>query len=473
MCRSSASSDLGCARVSWCRPRPLCLAWSSVIVTRHSPFTLLAISRRGTAAGQHAPRETSGATRRTTSGGNLEEAGQEIKQLEEKDIVPLAVARTAALLRSDRVELVLREHDHPTQAQLLHGHDPRRGRRAGPHLGSRRRRPRRVPARAASARATRPSSRSGSTAPRRPLGVLRVAFSGEVVFADRERQVLATYARNLGTTISNARLYADALREAELKAWLAHHDSLTGLLNRSGMLTLSEEIEADVVLARKNKTTRELFAVLVLDMDHFKEVNDTLGHEAGNRLLQHVSHSLAQRVRRQDVAARLEGDRFAVLLRHLPDDDMVAGIVEDILRVVSDPTDLDGMRLSLECSVGYAVAPLDGDSIEELLTHADVAAGQAKQSPGSSGAGGQSPTRPGRGWRSRPTCGWPSSPAPSCFCTTSRRSTWRTGVVASVEALARWEHPERGMLSPAEFIPLAEQSGLARPFTLAVIDAAP
>ena len=441
-----------------------------VLVARHSPFTLLALPVIALLlVNMH--RGNLRKDQEDDVWRHLEEAGQEIKQLAEEDIVPLAVARTAALLRSDRVELVLREHDNPDKAQLYTGTIrglldeplPAPAPLAVPHDAFR----------------LEPLSQGeetivevGLNGPEAPLGVLRVAFSGEVVFADRERQVLATYARNLGTTISNARLYADALREAELKAWLAHHDSLTGLLNRSGLLTLSEEIDADVESARKDKTSRELFAVLVLDMDHFKEVNDTLGHEAGDRLLQHVSYSLAQRVRRQDVAARLEGDRFAVLLRHLPDDDMVAGIVEDILRVVSDPTDLDGMRLSLECSVGYAVAPLDGDTIEELLTHADVAAGQAKQSPGSS-----------RRWRAEPDTARSRMALSADMRLALESGTQlllhyqpkidlRTGAVASVEALARWEHPERGMLSLAEFIPLAEQSGLARPFTLAVIDAA-
>ena len=441
-----------------------------IIVARHSPFTLLALP----VVAPLLVNMHRGNLRRDQEDDiwrHLEEAGQEIKQLTEEDIVPLAVARTAALLRCDRVELVLREHDEPTRAATYTG--TIRGLLGEPHRASA---PGPVPHDASRLEPHRDNAETvvevGLNGPEAPLGLLRVAFSGEVVFADRERQVLSTYARNLGATISNARLYADALREAELKAWLAHHDNLTGLLNRSGMLALAKDIDAAVKVARSNKTSRELFAVLVLDMDHFKEVNDTLGHDSGDRLLQHVSASLAQRVRRQDVAARLEGDRFAVLLRHLPDDDMVAGIVEDILRVVSEPTDLDGMRLSLECSVGYAVAPLDGDSMEELLTHADVAAGQAKQSPGSS-----------RRWRSEPDTARSrmALSADMRLALESRtqlvlhyqpKVDLRTGAVASVEALARWEHPDRGMLNPAEFIPLAEQSGLARPFTLAAIDAA-
>ena len=441
-----------------------------VVVARHSPLTLLAVPVVALLlVNMHR-----GNLRRDQEDDvwrHLEEAGQEIKQLDEEHIVPLAVSRTAALLRCDRVELVLREHDEPTRATTYTGtirglnEDTQRSVAPAP-----------VPHDASRLEPRREAEGTvveiGLNGAEAPLGVLRVAFDGEVTFADRERQVLATYARSLGTTISNARLYADALREAELKAWLAHHDNLTGLLNRPGLLALSEDIDAAVLTARKKLEPRELFAVLVLDMDHFKEVNDTLGHDSGDRLLQHVSASLAQRVRRKDVAARLEGDRFAVLLRHLPDDDMVAGIVEDILRVVSEPTDLDGMRLSLECSVGYAVAPLDGDSMEELLTHADVAAGQAKQSPGSS-----------RRWRAEPDTAR-SRMALSADMRLALESgeqlllhyqpkvDLRSGVVASVEALARWEHPQRGMLSPAEFIPIAEQSGLARPFTLAVIDAA-
>lgn len=396
----------------------------------------------------------------------LEDAGRELKTLDENDIVVRAVSRAAALTHCDRVELVLRHHDEPGQVIIHRG-----GLRgvsaqtieAGP-LTLARNEGRPTPARSPGGDTVVEVTLAG---PGGGIGLLRVTFAGDVVVRERELQVLTTYSRTVASTLLNARLYADAVAEAELKAWQAGHDTLTGLPNRTGLMELSEEVEDSAA------RTGELFAVLVLNVDHFKQVNDTLGRDSGDRLLQHLSAVLADRVRRGDVAARLEGDAFAVLLRRLPDEATVDGIAQDVLRCVSEPVEHEDLRLSLESTLGFAVAPSDGATLELLLKRAELAMTHAKSSPGSS-----------RRWRSERDDQSRDRLALSADLRAALAAGDEvllhyqpqvdlvTGGVRSVEVLARWQHPTRGLLMPAEFVPVAERSGLARPFTLAVLDLA-
>ncbi len=434
-----------------------------VTVARHSPVTLVAVPVVAALLGL-VHRATLREQEETDVWRQLEDAGRELKTLSEADIVPRAVARTAALLRCDRVELVLRQHDAPTQVVIHRG-----GLRGlaestiepGP-LVVPRGDGRPVPSRSAGGDTQVEVALPG---PGGGIGLLRVTMGGNVSVRERELQVLATYARTVASTLLNARLYADAVAEAELKAWQAGHDTLTGLVNRTGLMELAGALEESA------GRTGELFALLVLDMDHFKQVNDTLGHDSGDRLIQHLGSVLVDRVRRGDVAARLEGDTFALLVRHLPDEAAVEGIANDIQRCISEPVDHEDLRLSLEGTVGYAVGPADGTTLALVLKRAEMTTTDAKASPGSSRR-----WRADRDEQSRErlalSADLRSGLADELLLHYQPQVDLVTGAVRGVEALARWQHPTRGLLMPADFVPVAERSGLARPFTLAVLDAA-
>ncbi len=395
----------------------------------------------------------------------LEAAGRELKTLDENLILDRALARSAALLRCDSVELLLARHGEPGEVQRCRG-GLRGLRERVDEVGW-------VPT--VTADRPRPTTDGvggvvvevGLTGPAGALGVLRVDLPGEGHVEERELQALATYARGLSSTLLNARLYADAVAEAELKAWQAGHDPLTGLVNRQGLLEVAPTVEAEV------HGSGETMAVLVLDLDHFKQVNDVLGHDSGDRLLQHLAEVLTERVRPVDLAVRLEGDTFALLLRGLRGDEAVERIAHDVLRLVAEPVEHEGLRLSLEASLGYALSPTDGDTIAQLLTRASAAMTLAKRSPGST-----------RRWRAERAEHSRARLALSADLRTGLEAGGElllhfqpqvdlaTGGISTVEALARWQHPTRGLLTPDEFVPIAEHSGLARPFTLAVLEAA-
>ena len=157
-------------------------------------------------------------------------------------------------------------------------------------------------------------------------------------------------------------------------ARLARRDALTGLPNRR---TFNEELERRLAEARADGGT---VALLLLDLDRFKLVNDISGHPAGDRLLQQVADRLASAMREEDFLARVGGDEFAVLIDAPRAADAHFRVARRILAVVADPTAADGKRIETTASIGIAIFPMDGDSAAELLSHADSAVYQAKAS---------------------------------------------------------------------------------------------
>jgi diguanylate cyclase (GGDEF)-like protein len=238
----------------------------------------------------------------------------------------------------------------------------------------------------------------------------------------------------------------------------AHHDELTGLANR----TLFED-RAAVALAHARRTGGHS-AVLFLDLDRFKNVNDSLGHAVGNLLLQAVAKRLHAVTRAEDTVARLGGDEFVLLLPELADPEEAATVAAKVLERFEEPFTLAGHRLFASPSIGVAVFPDDGDEADALLKNADTAMYRAKQ----------------RGRRT--FCTYDRSmndhaherlALESRLHTAIEREELRlhyqpkihlpTGRVMGMEALLRWEHPELGLLEPAAFISLAEESGLIVP----------
>jgi diguanylate cyclase (GGDEF)-like protein/PAS domain S-box-containing protein len=265
---------------------------------------------------------------------------------------------------------------------------------------------------------------------------------------------------------ARARAEQELKLQAQLNRHQALHDALTGLPNRT---LFGDRIEQAIRTARREG---HQVAVLMMDLDRFKEVNDTLGHHSGDLLLKELGVRVQGALRDSDSVARLGGDEFGVLLPEYADRDSLLKVIDRIRSAIERPYVLDDLPLSVEASVGVALFPDHGDDVDLLVRRADVAMYVAKQ------------------WNSGYAVYDPQeddfNPARLTLVGELRRALNErelilhyqpkaelvTGEVVSVEALIRWRHPERGMVPPDEFIPVAQQTGLIKPLTLYVLDEA-
>ncbi len=266
-----------------------------------------------------------------------------------------------------------------------------------------------------------------------------------------------------------ALLHSVSLSGRRLRQQIAHnehqamHDALTGLPNRT---QLFERMEETLEVAERDG--RQV-GVLLLDLDGFKEVNDTLGHNNGDRMLNVVAMRLRNALRGSDVLARLGGDEFGVLLPDIEDRCSAERVAQRLSAALEHPVEIDGHAVPVSASIGIATYPTNADSAELLLQRADVAMYAAKQDR--SGVAHYS--------------------ADSDHHSADRlalladlhhaldrgelvpyfqpKANALTGELVGFEALLRWRHPSRGIVPPDAFIPLAEQTGLIRPMTLHVV----
>ncbi|MEO8682490.1 MAG: EAL domain-containing protein [Vicinamibacterales bacterium] len=239
---------------------------------------------------------------------------------------------------------------------------------------------------------------------------------------------------------------------------LAEHDALTDLPNR---LLFNDRLTRAIALARRHQ--RRL-AVLFLDCDRFKHVNDTLGHEAGDQLLQSIARRLTASVRESDTVSRHGGDEFLILLSEVDQPGGAAQIANKIIAAVAAPHDVAQHEICLTASVGISLYPEDGQDAQTLIMHADAAMYDAKAA-GRNQVGFFRPAADG--WVSK------RSSIESELRKGLERSEFRlhyqptidllTGAIAGAEALMRWEHPARGLVPPDQFIPAAEACGLIVP----------
>ena len=266
----------------------------------------------------------------------------------------------------------------------------------------------------------------------------------------------------------NEHLAREVTQRKRSEANLEHqalHDVLTDLPNR---VLLQDRAQQSLLVAQRGAHS---MALLLLDLDRFKEVNDTLGHHTGDILLKETAARLRHALRESDTIARLGGDEFAVLL---PTAD-AAGAVETAQRLVAalEPSfDLEGRRVDIRASIGIALADATDDTPDALMRRADVAMYAAKRS--------------GSGYRLYDADQDENRPERLALIADLRQAVangelevhyqpkldLRTGRIASVEALARWQHPVRGHVAPAVFIPLAESIGLIEQLTRWVLEAA-
>jgi diguanylate cyclase (GGDEF)-like protein len=238
-------------------------------------------------------------------------------------------------------------------------------------------------------------------------------------------------------------------------AHMARHDELTGLANR---VLFRERIEQAIARARR---TNERFAVLLLDLDRFKDVNDTMGHPAGDALLKVAAQRLCRTVRETDTVARFGGDEFAIVQTSVESRADVERLCTRILEAIKEPFEIEGHGVDMGTSIGIAVAPDDGLEAEGLLKNADIALYAVKTG--------------GRGsWRFFEPAMEAQARARSALEHDLRHALAAgeldvvyqptidldSNEVSGVEALLRWNHPRRGLIMPGEFIPVAEEIGL-------------
>jgi diguanylate cyclase (GGDEF)-like protein/PAS domain S-box-containing protein len=239
---------------------------------------------------------------------------------------------------------------------------------------------------------------------------------------------------------------------------IAHHDVLTGLPNR---LHLSIALGQALAIAQRKSSE---VALMFLDMDRFKIINDTLGHYVGDQLLVEVAHRLKSCVRESDIVARLGGDEFVAALTDITDPSAVATIANKLLQALGQPYQVAGHALHSTPSIGISLFPLDGRDIGTLMKNADAAMYHAKEqgrnniqyfTPAMNAAVGQRMELE-RGLRT-------ALEARQFDLYYQPQVCGQSGRILGFEALIRWRHPERGLVSPGDFIPVAEDTGLIGP----------
>ncbi|WP_327124450.1 putative bifunctional diguanylate cyclase/phosphodiesterase [Nitrincola sp. A-D6] len=265
-------------------------------------------------------------------------------------------------------------------------------------------------------------------------------------------------------------VFSDITSRKEAEANIRHqayYDALTQLPNRSLLL---DRLEVAIITAERDQ---QMISVLFIDLDRFKYVNDTLGHEHGDELLMEVSKRLTQCVRESDTVARFGGDEFVILLHNIQSDRDAALVAEKIIRKLSDPFTLAGRDIIIGASIGLAMYPGESDDPDTLLRNADLAMYRAKQT--------------GRNRFQFFTSSLQEHANTLMEMEQNLRQALehgqlevhyqplvraQSGRVTGVEALLRWHHPTLGMISPDQFIPLAEDTGLIGPIGQWVLETA-
>ena len=261
----------------------------------------------------------------------------------------------------------------------------------------------------------------------------------------------------------------DVTKRARLAESLRHkalHDHLTGLPNRA---RFNERLGNALDRARLHGGRT---GVLMVDLDRFKDVNDTLGHEYGDRLLVELSRRLSMKLRNCDTIARLGGDEFAVLVSDAEGDDATMSVARRLVELCEEPFHIDEFRLQVGASVGAAVAPDDAEDAEDLLRHADAAMYQAKESGGGIVVHSGAEESTGSTRIELLADLKEAVSTDELVLHYQPRIDLRTLRPVGVEALVRWHHPQRGLLPPGDFIELAEVSGTIAALTRAVTERA-
>jgi diguanylate cyclase (GGDEF)-like protein/PAS domain S-box-containing protein len=247
-------------------------------------------------------------------------------------------------------------------------------------------------------------------------------------------------------------------RRSEAKiSYMALHDALTGLANR---VLLNERLEQSLTRVKRG----DIFAVHLLDLDHFKHVNDTLGHPAGDKLLRDVADRLRALVRESDIIARMGGDEFAILQTAIGQPADATALARRVIQSVSEPYDVAGRQVVIGTSVGIAFAPNDGLAPDQLMRNADLALYRAKDDGRGTYRFFEAGMDAEMQERRALECDLRSAlPAGEFELHYQPVVNLETNKIAACEALLRWRHPQKGMILPNAFIGLAEETGFIIP----------
>ncbi len=303
------------------------------------------------------------------------------------------------------------------------------------------------------------------------LGVVCHEKIGSIKFWEYDEQEFVTSVSNaisLSLEIKRRRDVQEELRLQKDKLHhQAHHDCLTGLPNR---ILFNDRLEHAISAAQRMGSK---VAVLFIDLDHFKGVNDSLGHDIGDQLLIEVPRRLQHEIRKSDTLARLGGDEFTVVLEQFNDESNVIDITQDLLNTLQDPIEVNGHSFYVTMSVGVTIYPEDGETAAALLKNADAAMYQAKED--------------GRNTYQF----YAQSMTDKAFERIAMETSFRRSLqnedfvvyyqpqidvtqnrIIGMEALARWQHPEHGLIAPDEFFPFAIDTGLIIPLDEWVMETA-
>nr|WP_233559100.1 EAL domain-containing protein [Micromonospora radicis] len=305
------------------------------------------------------------------------------------------------------------------------------------------------------------------------VGRLRVRLPRTAPATGRERDALAAYADALAAALHDAATHRELRLVTARSSYEAVHDPLTGLANRAAMLSQGDQ-------ALRQLAHDHPVALLLLDVDQFKEVNDTLGHAAGDQLLRLTANRLGALARSGDLLARLGGDEFALLLTSVPVvADRVAPVTyalrqaREIAERLAAPAEVAGVRMSVEVSVGVVAATAGTADLTELLRRADIAMYQAKNGGGSVAT--YDSTRDAASTDQLALLAELREALQAddqLVLVLQPAVDLSTGAPTGVEALIRWRHPRRGWLSPGDFIRPVENSDQLGTFTRYVLDKA-
>lgn len=292
-----------------------------------------------------------------------------------------------------------------------------------------------------------------------------IMLSGLVSLIRRQQGLLETLTES---EVEKEKLI-EALENEKTRAYqLASYDYLTGIPNR---MLFHELAQAELSRAKRSRNT---YAILFLDLNKFKLVNDTLGHSVGDLLLKSVAQRLRQSIRAYDIVSRLGGDEFVILLSEMRSEQQIADIARKVIRTINEPyKDLEGHDIEISTSIGIAVFPRDGATIDTLLLHADAAMYRAK----SKGAGKYSFYDASLSYttdRHIELLGrFRFAMQHDEFCLHFQPKIDLDRMqICGLEALIRWNHPQHGLLAPGEFISLAEHNDLIVPLGEWIINAA-
>jgi diguanylate cyclase (GGDEF)-like protein/PAS domain S-box-containing protein len=283
-------------------------------------------------------------------------------------------------------------------------------------------------------------SKSGEISPRQ----LRIKALGD---SERPSHYVAIFADTRAQQAQEARI-----------EYLAHHDPLTGLPNR---VALGGYFDSALATARRNASR---LAVVVIDLDNFKTVNDSLGHHAGDLLLSEIARRLQATLAEGEHLIRLGGDEFVLLIENIHQVEAVIARVQAMMRAISEVCEIDGHQLHTSPSIGISLYPEDGECPESLMRNADTAMYYAKSNGRNNYQFFAAPMNAAANKRLHVESElWQALSENQLLLHYQPQIELPSGRIVGVEALVRWQHPQRGMISPLDFIPVAEETGLILP----------